>query len=301
MTIGINTSPMVGRAKGTKITARLVKERLDRELVGNVSLRVLATERPDAWEVQGRGELALAILVEQMRREGYELTIGKPQVVTRTIDNKVHEPVERLTVDAPEDYMGAITQMLSVRKGRMENMVNHGTGWMRMDWLVPSRGLIGFRTEFLTETRGMGIAHHVFEKFEPWFGDLRTRPNGSLVADRAGQAMTYAMFNIQERGTLFVEPGTEVYEGMIIGENSRADDMDVNVTKEKKLTNIRSATGEELERLMPPRKLSLEQALEFCREDECVEVTPEAVRIRKVVLDHKERGRMAAAKKRQSR
>src|SRR5699024_8927384 len=268
MTIGINTSPMVGRAKGTRITARLVKERLDRELVGNVSLRVLATERPDAWEVQGRGELALAILVEQMRREGYELTIGKPQVVTRTIDNKVHEPVERLTVDAPEDYMGAITQMLSVRKGRMENMVNHGTGWMRMDWLVPSRGLIGFRTEFLTETRGMGIAHHVFEKFEPWFGDLRTRPNGSLVADRAGQAMTYAMFNIQERGTLFVEPGTEVYEGMIIGENSRADDMDVNVTKEKKLTNIRSATGEELERLMPPRKLSLEQALEFCREDE---------------------------------
>ena len=301
MTIGINTSPMVGRAKGTKITARLVKERLDRELVGNVSLRVLATERPDAWEVQGRGELALAILVEQMRREGYELTIGKPQVVTRTIDNKVHEPVERLTVDAPEDYMGAITQMLSVRKGRMENMVNHGTGWMRMDWLVPSRGLIGFRTEFLTETRGMGIAHHVFEKFEPWFGDLRTRPNGSLVADRAGRAMTYAMFNIQERGTLFVEPGTEVYEGMIIGENSRTDDMDVNVTKEKKLTNIRSATGEELERLMPPRKLSLEQALEFCREDECVEVTPEAVRIRKVVLDHKERGRMAAAKKRQSR
>ena len=301
MTIGINTSPMVGRAKGTKITARLVKVRLDRELVGNVSLRVLATERPDAWEVQGRGELALAILVEQMRREGYELTIGKPQVVTRTIDNKVHEPVERLTVDAPEDYMGAITQMLSVRKGRMENMVNHGTGWMRMDWLVPSRGLIGFRTEFLTETRGMGIAHHVFEKFEPWFGDLRTRPNGSLVADRAGQAMTYAMFNIQERGTLFVEPGTEVYEGMIIGENSRTDDMDVNVTKEKKLTNIRSATGEELERLMPPRKLSLEQALEFCREDECVEVTPEAVRIRKVVLDHKERGRMAAAKKRQSR
>lgn len=301
MTIGINTSPMVGRVKGTKITARLVKERLDRELVGNVSLRVLATERPDAWEVQGRGELALAILVEQMRREGYELTIGKPQVVTRTIDNKVHEPVERLTVDAPEDYMGAITQMLSVRKGRMENMVNHGTGWMRMDWLVPSRGLIGFRTEFLTETRGMGIAHHVFEKFEPWFGDLRTRPNGSLVADRAGQAMTYAMFNIQERGTLFVEPGTEVYEGMIIGENSRTDDMDVNVTKEKKLTNIRSATGEELERLMPPRKLSLEQALEFCREDECVEVTPEAVRIRKVVLDHKERGRMAAAKKRQSR
>ena len=301
MTIGTNTSPLVGRTKGAKVTARLVKERLDRELVGNVSLRVLPTERPDAWEVQGRGELALAILVEQMRREGYELTIGKPQVVTRTIDDKVHEPVERLTVDAPEDYMGAITQMLSVRKGHMENMVNHGTGWMRMDWLVPSRGLIGFRTEFLTETRGMGIAHHVFEKFEPWFGELRTRPNGSLVADRAGQAMTYAMFNIQERGSLFVEPGTEVYEGMIIGENSRTDDMDVNVTKERKLTNMRSATAEELERLVPPRKLSLEQALEFCREDECVEVTPEAVRIRKVVLDHKERGRMAAGKKRQSR
>ena len=300
MTIGANTSPLVGRVKGAKVTARLVKDRLDKELVGNVSLRVLPTERPDAWEVQGRGELALAILVEQMRREGYELTVGKPQVVSRTIDGKVHEPVERLTVDAPEDYLGAITQLLSVRKGRMENMVNHGTGWVRMDWLVPSRGLIGFRTEFLTETRGTGIAHHVFEKFEPWFGDLRTRPNGSLVADRAGQAMTFAMFNLQERGTLFVDPGTEVYEGMIIGENSRSDDMDVNITKEKKLTNMRSATGDELERLVPPRRLSLEQALEYCREDECVEVTPEAVRIRKVVLDHKERGRMSASKKRQS-
>ncbi|ASU60215.1 MULTISPECIES: translational GTPase TypA [Nocardiopsis] len=299
MTIGTNTSPLVGKVKGAKVTARLVKDRLDKELVGNVSLRVLPTERPDAWEVQGRGELALAILVEQMRREGYELTVGKPQVVTRVVDGKVHEPVERLTVDAPEEYMGAITQLLSIRKGRMENMVNHGTGWVRMDWLVPSRGLIGFRTEFLTETRGTGIAHHVFEKFEPWFGELRTRPNGSLVADRAGAAVAFAMFNLQERGTLFVEPGTEVYEGMIVGENSRADDMDVNITKEKKLTNMRSATGDELVRLVPPRKLSLEQALEFCREDECVEVTPEHVRIRKVVLDQKERGRMTANKKRQ--
>ncbi|WP_017556665.1 translational GTPase TypA [Nocardiopsis baichengensis] len=298
MTIGTNTSPLVGKVKGAKVTARLVKERLDRELIGNVSLRVLPTERPDAWEVQGRGELALAILVEQMRREGYELTVGKPQVVTREVDGKLHEPVERLTVDAPEDYMGAITQLLNVRKGRMEQMTNHGTGWVRMDWLVPSRALIGFRTEFLTETRGTGIAHHVFEGFEPWAGDLRTRANGSMVADRAGQAVAFAMFNLQERGVLFVEPGTEVYEGMIVGENSRMDDMDVNITKEKKLTNMRSATGDELVRLVPPRKLSLEQALEFCREDECVEVTPEAVRIRKVVLDHKERGRMAAHKKR---
>ncbi|WP_017582887.1 translational GTPase TypA [Nocardiopsis valliformis] len=300
MTIGTNTSPLVGRVKGAKVTARLVKDRLEKELVGNVSLRVLPTERPDAWEVQGRGELALAILVEQMRREGYELTVGKPQVVTKIVDGKVHEPVERLTVDAPEEYMGAITQLLSVRKGRMENMVNHGTGWVRMDWLVPSRGLIGFRTEFLTETRGTGIANHVFEKFEPWFGNITSRPNGSLVADRAGVAVAFAMFNLQERGTLFVEPTTEVYEGMIVGENSRSDDMDVNITKEKKLTNMRSATGDELVRLVPPRKLSLEQALEFCREDECVEVTPENIRIRKVILDQKERGRITANKKRQS-
>ena len=298
MTIGTNTSPLVGKVKGAKVTARLVKDRLDKELVGNVSLRILPTERPDAWEVQGRGELALAILVEQMRREGYELTVGKPQVVTKTIDGKLHEPVERLTVDAPEDYMGAITQLLSVRKGRMENMVNHGTGWVRMDWLVPSRGLIGFRTEFLTETRGTGIAHHVFEKFEPWFGDLRTRANGSLVADRAGAAVAFAMFNLQERGVLFVEPTTEVYEGMIVGENSRADDMDVNITKEKKLTNMRSATGDELVHLVPPRNLSLEQALEFCADDECVEVTPVNARIRKVILDQRERGRITANKKR---
>ncbi|MEY9215388.1 translational GTPase TypA [Thermobifida halotolerans] len=298
MTIGTNTSPLVGRVKGAKVTARLVKDRLDRELVGNVSLRVLPTDRPDAWEVQGRGELALAILVEQMRREGYELTVGKPQVVTKVIDGVLHEPVERLTVDAPEEYLGAITQLLNVRKGRMENMTNHGTGWVRMDWVVPSRGLIGFRTEFLTETRGTGIAHHVFDGFAPWSGELRTRPTGSLVADRSGQATAYAMFNLQERGSLFVEPSTEVYEGMVVGENSRGDDMDVNITKERKLTNMRSSTGEELERLVPPRRLSLEQALEFCREDECVEVTPEAVRIRKVVLDQKERARALAHRKR---
>src|SRR2546429_1080182 len=293
MTIGTNTSPLAGRVKRAKVTARLVKDRLDRELVGNVSLRVLPTERPDTWEVQGRGELALAILVEQMRREGYELTVGKPQVVTREIDGKTCEPVERLTIDSPEEYLGPITQLLATRKGRMEQLVNHGTGWIRMEWLVPARALIGFRTEFLTETRGTGILHHVFESYEPWFGELRTRPTGSLVADRAGAATSFAMFNLQERGSLFVEPGTEVYEGMLVGENSRSDDMDVNITKEKKLTNIRSSTGEELERLVPPRRLSLEQALEFCREDECVEVTPAAVRLRKVVLDSSQRGRLA--------
>lgn len=289
MTIGTNTSPLAGRTKGAKVTARLVKDRLDRELVGNVSLRVLPTERPDAWEVQGRGELALAILVEQMRREHYELTVGKPQVVTREVDGKLCEPVERLTIDSPEEYLGAITQLLATRKGRMEQMVNHGTGWIRMEWLVPARGLIGFRTEFLTETRGTGIAHHVFEAYEPWFGELRTRPTGSLVSDRTGVATSFAMFNLQERGSMFLEPTTEVYEGMIVGENSRSDDMDVNITKEKKLTNMRSSTGDELERLIPPRKLSLEQALEFCREDECVEVTPEAVRIRKVILNAADR------------
>jgi GTP-binding protein len=299
MTIGTNTSPLVGKVKGGKVTARMVKDRLDRELVGNVSLRVLPTERPDAWEVQGRGELALAILVEQMRREGYELTVGKPQVVTRIIDGTVHEPVERLTIDAPDEYMGAITTLLATRKGRMEQLVNHGTGWMRMEWLVPARGLIGFRTEFLTETRGTGILHHVFEGYEPWSGELRTRGTGSLVADRAGAVTAFAMTNLQERGQLFVDPGTEVYEGMIVGENSRADDMDVNITKEKKLTNMRSSTAEETEKLIPPRKLSLEQALEFCREDECVEVTPAAVRLRKVVLDQHTRGRAAARRKHQ--
>jgi GTP-binding protein len=298
MTIGTNTSPLVGRVKGAKVTARMVKDRLERELVGNVSIKVLPTDRPDAWEVQGRGELALAILVEMMRREQYELTVGKPQVVTKTIDGKVHEPVERLTIDAPEEYLGTITQLLAVRKGRMETMTNHGTGWIRMEFLVPSRGLIGFRTEFLTETRGTGIANHTFEGYEPWFGDLRTRSSGSLVADRAGVVTPFAMTNLQERGSLFVEPTTEVYEGMIVGENSRSDDMDVNITKEKKLTNMRSSTADETEKIVPPRKLSLEQCLEFCREDECVEVTPTSVRIRKVVLSAQERARTAARRSR---
>ncbi|MCA0321147.1 MAG: translational GTPase TypA [Actinobacteria bacterium] len=294
MTIGTNTSPMAGRVRGAKVTARLVKDRLDRELIGNVSMRILPTERPDAWEVQGRGELALAILVEQMRREGYELTVGKPQVVTKTIDGKLHEPVERLTIDTPEEHLGAITQILAARKGRMEQMTNHGTGWIRMEFLVPSRGLIGFRTQFLTETRGTGIAHHVFEGYEPWFGTITTRISGSLVADRTGPVTAYAMVNLQERGILFVEPGTEVYEGMIVGENSRADDMDVNITKEKKLTNVRASSADNFEKVVPARKLSLEQSLEFCREDECCEVTPEAVRIRKVDLDQVTRARAAA-------
>ena len=290
MTIGTNSSPLAGRS-GTKLTARLLKNRLDAELIGNVSLRVLDTERPDAWEVQGRGELQLAILVELMRREGYELTVGKPQVVTREINGKLHEPVERLTVDVPEEFVGAVTQLLGSRKGRMEQMINHGTGWVRLEYLVPARGLIGFRTEFLTETRGTGLLHHVFEKYEPWFGEVRTRPNGSLVADRIGQVTSFACFGLQERGSLFVEPGTDTYEGMIVGENSRSEDMDVNICKEKKLTNMRSATADELERLIPPRLLSLEQALEFCREDECIEVTPATVRIRKVILPKVDRDR----------
>ena len=294
MTIGTNTSPMVGRVRGSKVTARMVKDRLDRELIGNVSLRILDTARPDTWEVQGRGELALAILVEQMRREGYELTVGKPQVVTREVDGKIHEPVERLTIDTPEEFLGPITQILAARKGRMEQMTNHGTGWVRMEFLVPSRGLIGFRTEFLTETRGTGIAHHVFEDYEPWFGTITTRTSGSLVSDRTGVVTAYAMVNLQERGALFTEPTTEVYEGMIVGENSRADDMDVNITKEKKLTNVRASSSDNFEKIVPPRKLSLEQSLEFCREDECVEVTPEAIRIRKVVLDASDRARTAS-------
>src|SRR4051794_2126647 len=284
VTIGINTSPLAGR-DGSKVTARQVKARLDAELIGNVSIRVLDTERPDAWEVQGRGELQLAILVELMRREGFELTVGQPQVLTREIDGKLHEPVERLTVDIPEDYLGVVTQLMALRKGRMEQMVNHGTGWIRLEYLVPARGLIGFRTEFLTETRGTGLLHHVFDRYEPWHGELRTRPTGSLVADRSGPTTSFALFNLQDRGTMFVGPGTEVYEGMIVGENSRSDDMDVNPTKEKKLTNMRSSTGDELVRLIPYRQLSLEQALEFCREDECVEVTPATVRLRKVELD----------------
>ncbi|MCC5035343.1 translational GTPase TypA [Streptomyces sp. WAC 00631] len=299
MTIGTNTSPLVGKGgKGHKVTARLVKDRLERELIGNVSLRVLPTERPDAWEVQGRGELALAILVETMRREGFELTVGKPEVVTKEIDGKLHEPIERMTIDSPEEHLGAITQLMAARKGRMETMTNHGSGWIRMEWIVPSRGLIGFRTEFLTQTRGTGIAHSIFEGHEPWFGELRTRNNGSLVADRSGVVTAFAMTNLQERGVLFVSPGTEVYEGMIVGENSRADDMDVNITKEKKLTNMRSSTADVTESLVPPRLLSLEQSLEFCRDDECIEVTPETVRIRKVVLDQKERARAASRAKR---
>ncbi|MCM2389111.1 translational GTPase TypA [Streptomyces albipurpureus] len=309
MTVGTNTSPLVGRGgtgkgaenkaavKDRKVTARQVKDRLDRELVGNVSLRVLETERPDAWEVQGRGELALAILVEQMRREGFELTIGKPQVVTREVEGKVHEPVERMTIDVPEEHMGAVTQLMGVRKGRMDNMSNHGSGWVRLEFVVPSRGLIGFRTEFLTNTRGTGIAHSIHEGHEPWFGPLSTRNNGSLVADRSGPVTGFAMTNLQERGVLFVDPGTEVYEGMIVGENSRSDDMDVNITKEKKLTNMRSASADSFEAIVPPRKLSLEQSLEFCRDDECVEVTPEAVRIRKVKLDGRERARAASRAK----
>jgi GTP-binding protein len=284
ITIGINTSPLAGR-DGDKLTASQVKARLDREQVGNVSLRVLETERPEVWEVQGRGELALAVLVELMRREGFELTVGNPQVVTRRIDGKVCEPLERMSVDVPEEYVGVITQMLAMRKGRLEHMVNHGTGWVRMDYLVPARGLIGFRTEFLTETRGTGLVHHVFERWEPWQGDLRTRPTGSLIADRRGSVAAFALFNLQERGTLFVAPGEEVYEGMIVGESSRAEDLDVNACKEKHLTNMRSSTADQLVRLIPKRELSLDQALEFLRSDECVEVTPQAVRLRKTVLD----------------
>lgn len=296
MTIGINTSPLAGQT-GTKLTARLVKNRLDAELIGNVSIRMLATERPDTWEVQGRGELQLAILVELMRREGFEITVGKPQVVTRTIDGKIHEPVERLTVDIPEDYLGVVTQLMALRKGRMEQMVNHGSGWVRMDYIVPARGLIGFRTEFLTETRGTGLLHHVFEKFEPWFGELRTRPTGSLVSDRRGATTGYALAALQDRGTMFVGPGTEVYEGMIVGENSRSDDMDINPTKEKKLTNMRASSGDILVPLIPHKHLSLEQALEFCREDECVEVTPVSVRIRKVALAATDRAKNRSKKK----
>src|SRR3954454_7749918 len=282
--IGINTSPMAGR-DGDKLTARQVKERLDRELVGNVSLRVEPTERPDSWEVQGRGELQLAVLVELMRREGYELTVGQPQVVTREVDGKVHEPIERMSIDVPEEYVGVVTQMLALRKGRMEVMSNHGTGWVRMDYLVPARGLVGFRTEFLTETRGTGIAHSVFDRYEPWHGELRTRPTGALVADRTGAVTGFSCANLQERGTLFVEPGDEVYEGMVVGENARSEALDVNAVREKHLTNMRSSGTDVLVRLVPAHKLSLDQALEFLREDECVEVTPHFVRVRKVHLD----------------
>src|SRR4051794_20283661 len=292
VTIGINHSPLAGQ-DGDKLTARQIQNRLEAELIGNVSIRVLPTERPDTWEVQGRGELQLAILVELMRREGFELTVGKPQVVIRDIDGIRHEPVERLTIDVPEDYVGVITQMLALRKGRMEQMINHGTGWVRMDYLVPARGLIGFRTEFLTETRGTGLLHHVFDRWEPWAGDMRLRQNGSLVADRKGKTASFALFNLQERGTMFVGPGTDVYEGMIVGENARQEDLDVNAVKEKHLTNMRNSTGDVLVRLVPHRTLSLDQALEWVREDECVEVTPHSVRMRKVVLAGVDRVREA--------
>ena len=300
MTIGTNTSPLVGKVKGHKVTARMVKDRLDRELIGNVSIKVVDIGRPDAWEVQGRGELALAILVENMRREGFELTVGKPQVVTRKGPNgQTQEPFEHLTIDAPEEYLGAITQLLAARKGRMETMVNHGTGWVRMEFVVPSRGLIGFRTEFLSITRGTGIANAISHGYDDWAGHIVARQNGSIVADRAGVVTPFAMMALQERMSFFVQPTEEVYEGMVVGENTRADDMDVNITKEKKLTNMRSSTADELERLTPPRQLSLEESLEFAREDECVEVTPEKVRIRKVILDQTERGRAASRLKRQ--
>jgi GTP-binding protein len=292
VTIGINTSPLAGQ-DGKKLTARLVKDRLERELVGNVSLRVNPTERPDTWEVQGRGELQLAILVELMRREGFELTVGKPQVVTREVNGKVHEPVERMTIDVPEDYVGVVTQLLALRKGRLEQMINHGTGWVRMDYLVPARGLIGFRTEFLTETRGTGLMHHVFDRYEPWAGELRTRPSGALVADRTGTVTPFACFALQERGSLFVSPGDATYCGMIIGENSRSEDLDVNAVREKQLNNIRSSTAEELVRLTPAKLLSLDGAMEFLREDECVEVTPHFVRMRKVQLDPNQRAKAA--------
>ena len=300
MTIGTNTSPLIGKVKGHKLTARMVKDRLDRELIGNVSIKLLDIGRPDAWEVQGRGELALAILVETMRREGYELTVGKPQVVTKTIDGKLHEPYEHLTIDAPEEHLGAITQLMASRKGRMDTMTNHGTGWVRMEFIVPSRGLIGFRTEFLTITRGTGIANAISHGYEPWAGAIETRTNGSIVADRAGVATPFAMTALQERMTFFVEPTQEVYEGMVVGENSRADDMDVNITKEKQLTNMRQSTSDVFERMTPSRRLTLEECLEFAREDECVEVTPEVIRIRKVELDANARARAYSQRKKQN-
>ena len=297
VTVGINDSPLAG-LDGDKLTASQLKARLERELIGNVSLRINPTERPDVWEVQGRGELALAVLVEVMRREGFEMTVGKPQVVTRELSGKLHEPMERMSVDTPEEYVGVITQMLALRRGRMEQMVNHGTGWVRMEYLIPARGLIGFRTEFLTETRGTGLVHHVFDRWEPWQGEIRTRGTGSLVADRRGRVAAFALFNLQERGSLFVGPGEEVYEGMVVGENARADDLDVNAVKEKHLTNMRSSTADELVRLVPKRELSLDQALEFLREDESVEVTPLNVRLRKTVLDQTARLKAARARKR---
>jgi GTP-binding protein len=299
MTVGINTSPLAGRS-GTRLTARMVRDRLDRELVGNVAIKVLDTDRADTWEVQGRGELQLAVLVEGMRREGFELTVGKPQVVTRQVDGRLHEPVERLSIDIPEEHLGTVTQMLAPRKGRMENMVNHGTGWIRLEYLVPARGLIGFRTEFLTETRGTGIMHALFEAYEPWHGDIRTRQSGSLVADRPGETVAFSLLRLQERGELFVAPGEQVYEGMVIGENARSDDLDVNAVREKNLTNMRAAGSDNTVKLVPARQLSLDQALEFIREDECVEVTPDVVRLRKLVLDSIGRMKTTRARKRAS-
>jgi GTP-binding protein len=295
--LGINTSPLAGK-EGTKLTARQVRDRLDAELIGNVSIRVLDTERPDAWEVQGRGELQLVVLLELMRREGFELTAGQPRVLTREVDGKVHEPVERLAIDVPEDHVGAVTQLLAGRKGRMEQMVNHSTGWVRMEYLVPARGLIGFRTEFLTETRGTGILHHVFDRWEPWAGELRTRQTGALVADRQGKTASFALFSLQDRGTLFIGPGEEVYEGMIVGENARSEDLDVNAVKEKHQTNVRAASADLLVRLTPATRLSLENSLEFLRDDECVEVTPESVRLRKLVLDKTARQKAARQRSR---
>ena len=299
--IGTNTSPLVGRVQGHKLTARMVKSRLDQELVGNVSLRVLDIGRPDAWEVQGRGELALAILVEQMRREGFELTVGKPQVVTRQVDGKVHEPFEELTIDCPDEYLGAITQLLAARKGKMVQMNNHAAGWVRMEFIVPSRGLIGFRTDFLTETRGTGIANAVSHGYAPWAGEIRARHTGSLVSDRSGSVTPFAMIQLADRGQFFVEPGAETYEGMVVGINPRAEDLDINVTKEKKLTNMRSSTADVMETLAKPLQLDLEAAMEFCAADECVEVTPEFVRVRKLTLAANERARELSRRKARDR
>ncbi|OMC13798.1 GTP-binding protein TypA [Mycolicibacter heraklionensis] len=299
VTIGTNSSPLAGKVSGHKLTARMVKSRLDTELIGNVSIRVVDIGRPDAWEVQGRGELALAILVEQMRREGFELTVGKPQVVTKKIDGKVHEPFEHLTVDCPEEYVGAITQLAAARKGRMTEMANHTTGWVRMEFIIPSRGLIGWRTDFLTETRGTGIANAVFEGYQPWAGEIRARHTGSLVSDRAGTITPFALIQLADRGQFFVEPGQDTYQGMVVGINPRAEDLDINVTKEKKLTNMRSSTADVMETLARPIELDLEQAMEFCAADECVEVTPEVVRVRKVELDSTLRARSRSRAKNQ--
>jgi GTP-binding protein len=297
VTIGTNTSPLAGKVSGHKLTARMVRSRLDSELVGNVSIRVVDIGRPDAWEVQGRGELALAVLVEQMRREGFELTVGKPQVVTKIIDGQLHEPYEVLTIDCPEQYVGAITQLMAARKGRMEEMANHAAGWVRMDFVVPSRGLIGWRTEFLTETRGSGIANAVFDGYRPWAGEIRSRHTGSLVSDRAGTITPFALLQLADRGTFFVEPGQDSYQGMVVGINPRAEDLDINVTREKKLTNMRSSTADVIETLAKPLELDLEQAMEFCAPDECVEVTPEILRVRKVELDATRRARGRARAK----